>query len=1176
MSDKIIPSPPQTEHGYYDYTGLSKEEITYRTEEGWNGPIERVAETFQKFGSVGHTFKGIKVFGGGPSNSEDLPLAMIGVSNYSRSRLDIEKWPSIYAPNTCNLKKFDPQFTNIASCVWRDKNTVYDVSDKSQIHVDAYYGVGGGFDYDATLDPQRGFLGRAIGEGFNFYKEQISVNKGQMGFGISFWMKGNSAPSGTNQYYGDVCRIGTSTDETQDMFYISSDNYFGSKMRFFVMNTGITVQPSAMYDGQWHHWMVNVDYYANPQANIYVYRDNVLHQSITGIDTTLLPVNNFDKIWFYRPNIGPYSEPPAPYESVPYISDLRLYWKQDTLTILDADQRTNIYTNYLPHQIFDVENFSASYIQYSGAGQLAELFTRGFDTSTGSIPLYLETTPLPTNSLPLSLWGGSTTGTAQGFLPLEKVWPIDNPVGLSLADENNWGNGVIAFWPLNEAAGKYSHNNAWSKYQGSYLQNKHRNWSSTTGINDLLDPDWDYDDEVGRCLTSTPRYSGGDYYYDYAEISGYSGSIDCTGAMTINAWVKTLDSVRHGLPPVSNNGVYGPIISWNSSGGYDLRIVPDFTISNPAGNIRFAINGHTYGDVIAGGLTVGNSLTYDDTAWHNIVAVVENISYSGADSGSGSGTGTGGSGTGTGIDTGGPPVVEGVAPKKPKVFGGKGIIGDGGGSGTVIIGDGSGNGSMKLYLDGKLIAEGPCTLPIRYQSGEAPRLMKEGTELGVDGFDTSNHELYRGGLKDIRVVRDRSWSADEVWDNFSSARKTIYRPAQIWNSFSGVARGTETRLMTLWMYGSFGTQEDLNLYINGGGGTLLDSSGLPLYLHGFQPLSTSYIPMHIESFGETTEDLNLWIGGIDYNNYSINLNMIGVPTVSGCGQLNELFMKVWNPQGGVNEDLNLFVNCPSTPISGSWNLFIAGDENVNWVKDVPLYIHPCYQELWMRGKDTYTEDMNLYINSMDVFNNNFPLVISTIEKGGFDMWTKGFELSSEDINLFLQSNPITDMDKSTDLYLFSTTNNGFYAGIDLYMKVPEVDGFYEEDMPLYLETVNHLDFDDSMNLYIEGRWAQLTKGCDFFVENGYSGVNNTIDLWITGSGELDGYIPVNDSMNLFINTPIGYWVPVYLSGDVNRASGNIPMYLEAQAGTGTKSADLVMPNVTEPKSKSGNLFTRGW
>jgi hypothetical protein len=1161
MPNNLISSPPQTDDGYYDYTGLSKEEVLFRTKEGWNGPLVKDGETLKKsgFGSSFRPFTG-GFFGSGPTNSE-CPLAMIGVSNYSANRMDIEKFPSVFNPRELRFQTGLYQTKDMVCSVWRDDNTVWDIANKYELP-QSLFG-----DRHAVGFNENGFPLQTIEEAFSFANKVkvTTLGTNQFNLGVSFWLKGSSG-SGVGAW-GGICHIAETPTDTDDFLNIRYHSTTGTPLRIMVNNnqfspTIIPLAATAVYDGNWHNWQVLVNFYGfSPYLDVFVYRDNTLYTQQTGLDCTNTNITHGDDLYFYQPLYasGAGLEPA-------FMRDLRLYTNNNTSTILDSTQRSDIYRNFLPVQLFQQEDLSVPFVTYSGAGQLAELFTEGHDTSTGNVDLFMQCDTVPSSDIPLYIAGDLDQILSTGILAYDKVWPIEPPLSMSLANKDSiWSDGLVAFWNYNEGAGHYSYNNAWSQHQGTFLRGQHRTWyydtnPSQSGRSDTLEPAWDYDSDMGRFLSPYIRTettsSGTKYNFDYVELNNYSGGIDCTGAMTLDVWVRPLPS------SVAKPMVYGPIISFNSSGGYDLRLIPSHSgaTEDDYSIIRFAVNGHTYGDIISGGEE--NNIPFNRSTWHNIVAVVE--VGTGTPLGSGSGSGSGESG------------IELMAPPRwvdgKLIFGGVFDGGAGPSGGDPVITPGSGDARMKLYLDGRLISEGLCTLPIRYQYTESPRIGKEGTEGGVDNYDFGSEEFFYGGLKNLRIYRDRQFAAEEVWGNYVD-RRAIYKTYEMNIPFSGYSAGTQSKGLDLFIRGANVVSEDLNLYIHGGPGTIYESS-IPLYLKAHVNFPGSQ-DLYLRAIGETGEDLNLWIGGFDRPSEFLPLNMIAVPSGIGCGQVNELYLKVFG-SGGVSDDLNLHLHCSSTPINSSVPLHITGDEFYNWVKDVPLYIHPVYQELWIRGYDVYNEDLNLYINSSDDYDNWIPLVISTIEKGGFDLWTKGFEASAENINLFLQSNPIVPLSDSSDLIMVGSTNNGFFAGFDLFTKVPASEAEDFQDMNLFLLGASSISFNDNMNLWISGGMTELGSAADLYVNNSISGVTNTVDLWITAPGGREGFVPLEESMNLFINTAIGSWTPIYMSGDVYRISGNKDLYLEAKAGSGSGNKNLVLPDTYDVGTKTGNLFIRGW
>jgi hypothetical protein len=783
-------------------------------------------------------------------------------------------------------------------------------------------------------------------------------------------------------------------------------------------------------------------------------------------------------------------------------------------------------------------------------GMVGNLFIKGYDTDSRNIPLHLEGEPLPDSSIPLCIWGVQDSGTQAALFFIEKTYPYDYPHLHSLANYNSvWEDGQVAFWPMNEGHGPSLYNNTFSKHSTDILRAdaKYFYWDGNlggeSGVGSNDEYQWDFDQDFGKIINFQEELGpGGTDLNIYGEINNYtSGTIDATGAITLSAWV------RRKSPKATFTTLEGPIISWQFNRGYDLRLVGGYSgigTGTPVSTIRFAINGYTVGDVISGG--VENSIRYDDTDWHHITAVAMPNEYTTPDP----------SGSGSGEETG----VFLSSPPDFMIFGG--------------ISPGSGNGTMKLYLDGLLIAQGPCTFPIAYNTGDKPRLFKTGTEDGIDNFlkDT----FFHGCVKDVRVYRDRAFEADEVWNSYTSYRD-IYMPIEGPIPVQTTVNAGAGRFTSLFIDGVYGADEGLNLFIQG---ELTDpfffnSTGVPLFAKGkddaldFDPSLDLYIHSPVN------EDLNLYIGGGGDSSLSINLNMIGVAENIGCGQLNELYLKVWTPTD-LSENLNLWVEASAKPLNSQFDLYMSGGEFDNWVDGVDLYIHPVYTELFIRGKDDGSGDLNLYINSIDDFSSSIPLFISTIEQSPIDLFIHGFDVSNESLNLYLQGNPITPLDSRADLWMFSTNSTGFTSGLDLYLKTSEIEGEWLEDMPLYLETVAFEEFDESMNLCIEGGWSEFDSTLPLYLHNSVLSATDSIDLWIIGSGERDGFITFDDSMNLFIETAIGQQTPLYINGYIPGISGDFDLFLNAASSTYDNDIKLVMPKTSDKIIKQGNLFVRGW
>jgi hypothetical protein len=145
-----------------------------------------------------------------------------------------------------------------------------------------------------------------------------------------------------------------------------------------------------------------------------------------------------------------------------------------------------------------------------------------------------------------------------------------------------------------------------------------------------------------------------------------------------------------------------------------------------------------------------------------------------------------------------------------------------------------------------------------------------------------------------------------------------------------------------------------------------------------------------------------------------------------------------------------------------------------------------------------------------------------------------------------------------DLYM--NADNTAYVDIPLYLAQSETSVAINSGIPLYMYSANHLN----------------TTGVNLFLANTFSGIGSGVNLFIEASGENEGYIPLANSMPLFIQRGENAQFDMYISGAAIQTSGQINLTLQATQTPIATGINLSMRYVHNFANSGINLYTAGW
>lgn len=219
------------------------------------------------------------------------------------------------------------------------------------------------------------------------------------------------------------------------------------------------------------------------------------------------------------------------------------------------------------------------------------------------------------------------------------------------------------------------------------------------------------------------------------------------------------------------------------------------------------------------------------------------------------------------------------------------------------------------------------------------------------------------------------------------------------------------------------------------------------------------------------------------------------------------------------------------------------------------------------------ENISLYISGYLTDNNNTTLFINGHEpvNNGVDLYVSGFMIYDKTLNLSVNGKDIiSPANNAATLVINGTTPgiDGMEGAITLFLDSSHSIGYLNltlfSDLPG--ESVK------SMNLFTKGYFLSSSNSIPLVLFN--DNPLKTTTLFIKGDGITAGALPVNGSMNLFINRGIGDAISLFLNAAP--PTSNIATLYTAGAFLLNGSVTLAMSQVIGQEIKTVKLYTHGF
>lgn len=131
---------------------------------------------------------------------------------------------------------------------------------------------------------------------------------------------------------------------------------------------------------------------------------------------------------------------------------------------------------------------------------------------------------------------------------------------------------------------------------------------------------------------------------------------------------------------------------------------------------------------------------------------------------------------------------------------------------------------------------------------------------------------------------------------------------------------------------------------------------------------------------------------------------------------------------------------------------------------------------------------------------------------------------------------------------------------------------WNDELPLY--TSGNLSAANSLLLVLNGTGVPCSGGLDLYCHN--DTILASLPLVTIGEGVNDDYMPVDNSLMLYIKCAYGAVLPLYMYGGPQpSANESLDLYTLGGA-TVTNSLDLSIPNVTDSLTDTITLYTHGF
>ena len=178
------------------------------------------------------------------------------------------------------------------------------------------------------------------------------------------------------------------------------------------------------------------------------------------------------------------------------------------------------------------------------------------------------------------------------------------------------------------------------------------------------------------------------------------------------------------------------------------------------------------------------------------------------------------------------------------------------------------------------------------------------------------------------------------------------------------------------------------------------------------------------------------------------------------------------------------------------------------------------------------------------------------------------------MNMFLKGVEPPTSTGTLDLFMFATTGSGAFGGIDLYTFSDASGNIKTSSMNLTLLGSSSDVTTRTLNLWVGGVYPTISKSVSLTVFNGQSGVNDSINLFIRGSGVTDGALPFSSSLNLYIARGAADVLPLYLRAAGTPASGILDLSVLGSIVV-SSGVDISLPNVVGVSTAFAQLYTHG-
>ena len=260
-------------------------------------------------------------------------------------------------------------------------------------------------------------------------------------------------------------------------------------------------------------------------------------------------------------------------------------------------------------------------------------------------------------------------------------------------------------------------------------------------------------------------------------------------------------------------------------------------------------------------------------------------------------------------------------------------------------------------------------------------------------------------------------------------------------------------------------------------------------------------------------------------------------------------------------------------------LYMCGHAEAN--SGIPLYIFGIQGEvnsgipLYMYGSDTSNSGIPLSVWGNDSSNSGIPLYIFGIQgtpTGDIPLYILGSLQNSGVLDLYLQGDRSIESTATIPLFMNSLTtgtNNGIFGGIDLFLYA---SGLHTDNISLFLTSDSSAWVSGNKTLFIEGHYNSLYGEIPLYLSN--SGTSSEITLYISGYGLTPGALTASSLINLYMERPTSNVIPLFLLGNGNPVSGDIPLNLVGNVAV-YNSLGLSLSGIGS-KTGSVSLFTHGY